>query len=103
MFIFWIHPYKVEKKLEKQNVKRRKIEREEKFSHITEALKQATPPYCKRWIPTLNHILWFLKKEKGVSESVLSTISIDSNVFFFYRWPYRPYREFPIGISLQGF
>ena len=64
--------------LEKERVKRRKIEQEEKFQHITIALKQATPPYCKRSIPTLNQIRRFLKKEKRVSASILSTISMDN-------------------------
>ena len=68
----------MEKNLEKERVKRRKIEQEEKFRHITTALEQATTPYCKRAIPTLNQIRRFLKKEKRLSASVLSTINMDN-------------------------
>ena len=62
--------------MEKERVKRQKIEQEEKFKRITVALKDKN--YTKRSVPTLKQILRFLKKEKGVQVNVLNTITLDN-------------------------
>ena len=61
---------------EKEELKGRKIDLEAKFASITAVLKDKS--YTKRPVPTLKQILRFLKKEKGVSDDVLNTITLEN-------------------------
>ena len=67
---------KDQRKREKEELKRRKIDLETKFASITAVLKDKS--YTKRPVPILKQILRFLKKEKGVSDDVVSTITLEN-------------------------
>ena len=62
-----------EKPFEKEKSKKRKIERENKFSAISATLKSQN--YTKLAVPALKQIKRFLKKEKSLSNDEISSIT----------------------------
>ena len=59
--------------LKKEKSKKRKIERENRFSAISATLKSKN--YTKLVVPTLKQIKRFLKKEKSLSNDEISSIT----------------------------